>query len=50
MRMPTKMNQFVATKGGKNVPAMNQKEDKPSKVMSSGAGKNEKKQVQKPAG
>ena len=45
--MPIKKNQDVADKGGKKDQAMNQKEDKPSKE-SSAAGKNEKKQAQKP--
>jgi hypothetical protein len=45
--MPIKKNQDVAEKGGKKNQPMNQKEDKPSKE-SSAAGKNEKKQAQKP--
>jgi hypothetical protein len=45
--MPIKKNQDVAEKGGKKDQAMHQKEDKPSKETSA-AGKNEKKQAQKP--
>jgi hypothetical protein len=45
--MPTKMNQFDATKGGKKSPAMNQKDDKPIKRS---FGKTVKKQAEKPAG